>query len=46
VGDGAGVCDKKGEFKEQKSLTRKSRDEFKGTQLNKLAELGAIAKNW
>ena len=42
----ADVCDKNGNFIKQQSLTRASRDEFKGSQLNKLVELNAIVKNW
>jgi len=42
----AEICDKNGNFNKQQSLTRASRDEFKGSQLNKLVELHAIVKNW
>ena len=41
-----GVCDLEGTFIKQQTLTRRSRDDFKTSQLNKLVQLKAIVKNW
>jgi hypothetical protein len=44
----AGICDKNGGGFAAKnvSLTRADREDFKSSQLEALAEVGAIAKNW
>jgi hypothetical protein len=42
----AGVCDKNGLFLAQQALNKKTREEFKSSQLNKLAELNVITKNF
>jgi hypothetical protein len=42
----AGVCDDKGKFSKKQTLNKATREEFKVSQLNALAELDAINKNW
>jgi chemotaxis protein histidine kinase CheA len=42
----AGVCDDKGKFSKKQTLNKATREEFKVSQLNMLAELDAIVKNW
>lgn len=42
----AGVCDDKGKFNKKQTLNKATREEFKVSQLNALAELDAISKNW
>ena len=42
----AGVCDDKGKFNKKQTLNKATREEFKVSQLNMLAELDAIVKNW
>ena len=42
----AGVCDDKGKFSKKQTLNKATREEFKVSQLNALAELDAIVKNW
>jgi hypothetical protein len=42
----AGVCDKNGVFLIQQPLNKKTREEFKVSQLNKLVEMNAIVKNF
>lgn len=42
----AGVCDKNGVFIVKQPLNKKTRDEFKISQLNKLVEMNAIVKNY